>query len=192
MLRGRTRAVLSVALAIACSLSLAGQASAFIYWTDGNAGTIGRASSEGSHVEPAFITGADAPCGVTADDEFIYWAESAGTIGRARLDGTHVNHSFITGPYLWCGPSTDAGQLYWAVAKNTNAGRVGSVGHASASGVGVNENFIQDPFGWAIATASFDGYLYWTNFSIQGQEALWRATDEGSDAEAFVPPSTFV
>jgi uncharacterized protein YjbI with pentapeptide repeats len=78
-----------------------------IYWTNLNAGTIGRANLDGSNVNPNFITGANTnnSWGVAVDDEHIYWAstldqsafpQGLGTIGRANLDGSDPNQSFIT------------------------------------------------------------------------------------------------
>ncbi|HME68358.1 MAG TPA: hypothetical protein VKM54_00615, partial [Myxococcota bacterium] len=73
----------------------------YIYWTDVNTNSIGRANLDGTRVSQSFITGTNGPNGVTVDGTYIYWTNngngSGNTIGRANLDGTDVNESFITG-----------------------------------------------------------------------------------------------
>src|SRR5215470_11066031 len=72
---------------------------AHVYWTNGSAGTIGRATADdGTKVNQGFITGASSTTGVAVDAAHVYWADSAtGTIGRADLDGTGADQNFITG-----------------------------------------------------------------------------------------------
>jgi hypothetical protein len=46
---------------------------AHVYWTDTDAGTIGRANLDGAGVDPSFITGANGPTAVVVDGAHIYW-----------------------------------------------------------------------------------------------------------------------
>src|SRR5690348_4962902 len=48
-------------------------ASAFVYWTNRNSNTIGRANVDGSGVNQSFITGANDPFEVVVDGASIYW-----------------------------------------------------------------------------------------------------------------------
>ena len=85
----------------------------YIYWANiatpapppeqGPPGAIGRASLDGTGVEPNFIPSVNAG-GVAVDDQYIYWADSdTGAIGRANLpnapdgDPTNITQSFIGG-----------------------------------------------------------------------------------------------
>jgi virginiamycin B lyase len=65
-----------------------------IFWPNLAAGTIGRANLDGTGVNQSFITGIDAPSGITSDGTYLYWTtgglnDTAGTggIARAGLDG---------------------------------------------------------------------------------------------------------
>lgn len=70
----------------------------YVYWTNVNSNAIGRANIDGTAPDQNFITGANAPDGVTATSTHIYWTNvNNGTIGRANIDGTGTNQNFITG-----------------------------------------------------------------------------------------------
>ena len=69
-----------------CGIAVAG---GFVYWTNRDTGTIGRASLDGTNQNPAFITTGGTPCGVAVDGAHVYWTDQASdTIGRAPLDGS--------------------------------------------------------------------------------------------------------
>jgi hypothetical protein len=83
-------------------LALAPRAEAFVYWANGDKGTIGRANLDGTGIDERFII--EGPTTVTVDAQHIYWggggsaAETADpklAINRARLDGTQVDRTFI-------------------------------------------------------------------------------------------------
>jgi virginiamycin B lyase len=44
-----------------------------IFWPNLAAGTIGRANLDGSGVNQSFISGIDAPSGITSDGTYLYW-----------------------------------------------------------------------------------------------------------------------
>jgi membrane-bound inhibitor of C-type lysozyme len=94
----KLRLTLASVLAVAALGAIAPAASAYIYWTNGNTGTIGRANLNGGSPNQSFITGASDPFGLAVDGNYIYWTNlDTNTIGRANLDGTGANPSFITG-----------------------------------------------------------------------------------------------
>jgi hypothetical protein len=90
---------------------------ATVYWTNRDAGTIGRAdvSANGTVGTPDnnFITGASSPVGVAVDANHIYWANSGNnTIGRADIeangDVSNINQGFITGANNPAGVAVDS------------------------------------------------------------------------------------
>ena len=152
----------SIALALAFSLALAAQASAFIFWTDPTNGTIGRASIDGAGLEPNLVTGLNEPCGVTTDGTWIYWATTGdGNIGRARLDGSQANPSFITGGGAPCGPSIEllGDELFWAEPSLNPS----SVASADSNGANVNPFFVEVSEQSPEATATLGSSVYWTD-----------------------------
>jgi hypothetical protein len=55
-----------------------------------------------SGVDQNFITTAEDPRGVTADDTHVYWGDlGSDSIGRANMDGTGVDPNFIAGASAW-------------------------------------------------------------------------------------------
>lgn len=151
-------------LTFAILLACAAQAHAYVYWTDGSAGTIGRANLDGSGVDPDFIAGATAPRGIAVDEHHVYWA-GATTIGRADLDGSDVDHDFVTAAAA--GLAVDGSFLYFTTATG--------IGRASLDGSPVDHSFItgeQAPFGLAVN----DQHLYWSN----ANGAIRRANLDGS------------
>jgi hypothetical protein len=174
------------ALCSACALlAIAPSAHAFIYWTDSTQNTIGRASTDGgsSGVDPAFITGANQPCGVTTDGTYLYWANKGnGTIGRALLDGSQVDQAFITGGSSPCGPSLESEipQLFWANYAS------GTIGFANTNGKDVDQSFMTGsgaelPTG----TATLASNVYWPSaadntiyrgFIVQGNNQFTSMT----------------
>jgi hypothetical protein len=137
-------------LTIALFFAFAAQANAYIYWTDGNAGTIGRANLDGSGVKAGFITGATEPRGIAVHADHIYWA-NAGSIGRADLDGSDVDQDFITAAAV--GLAVDGSHVYWTTPTG--------IGRAGLDGSNVDGSFItgeQAPVGLAVNSLN----LYWS------------------------------
>jgi YD repeat-containing protein len=142
-------------------------AGAFMYWSNVNAGTIGRANIDGTGVNQSFITGIDAPSGITSDGTYLYWTTGGlndtfgtGGIARAGLDGvTGRNNTFITGASKPLAVSVDANYVYWA---NFNGS---TIGRATIGGAGANQSFIAAgsyPYGLEVRGA----YIYWSNFLL--------------------------
>ena len=65
---------LLAAILLVLPLALAARADAFVYWTNSDPGTIGRANLDGTGVNQSFITGAGASAaGVAVDGAHVYW-----------------------------------------------------------------------------------------------------------------------
>jgi hypothetical protein len=114
--------------------------STYVYWSDTEAGAIGRAKLDKSKApEPAFITGLTNPQDLAIDSEHVYWVNpTAGTVGRANIVGGGVNQSFISGASAPLGVTVDANYVYW-----TNTSKAAhSVGRAKLNGEEVNQAFI--------------------------------------------------
>jgi hypothetical protein len=112
-----------------------------LYWSNRDAGAIGRADITGSHVQRHFITGLTDPNGVAVSGTSLYWAStdpnaSSNAIGRASLNGGHVNRAFITGASYPYGVAVRAGHLYWT---NYDGG---TIGRADLDGTHVQQDFI--------------------------------------------------
>jgi hypothetical protein len=131
--------------------------SGHVYWTDTEAGTIGRAQLDGSNPEPSFISGLESPEGIAVDSGHIYWAEARdheeghGTIGRATLAGGTVEKEFITGASGPHGLAVNSEFIYWA-ANN-------GIGRATIAGGSPEQSFIAGENDWGIAVNATN--LYW-------------------------------
>jgi hypothetical protein len=80
----RCAALVLAALAVA-TLALAARADAYVYWTNYDPGTIGRANLDGTGVDQSFITGLGTfPLGVGVDDAHAYWTYGTLTRSGAR------------------------------------------------------------------------------------------------------------
>jgi len=160
-----------------------------LYWTDPEAGTIGRAELDGSNPEPNFITGAGNPQGVAVDSNYIYWANAgsgangAGTIGRAELDGSNPEPNFITGASNPQGVAVDSNYIYWANAGTTAATR--KIARAELGGGLPNQAFVTVSGASGPDGVAVDGsFVYWTN---PATGAVGRATIAGATPnQAFV------
>ena len=85
----------------ACA-AFAGQAGAYVYWTNAGVGnasdgtTLGRSNLDASGVAHGFLAGLKTPAWMAIDAGHIYWANLAtNSIGRANLNGSGVNPKFI-------------------------------------------------------------------------------------------------
>ena len=71
-------------------------ATTYLYWTNSNNGSVGRAINNGSGMNEKFIpAGPQGGAGITVSGKYIYWTTanggSATNIARANLNGTGVN-----------------------------------------------------------------------------------------------------
>jgi hypothetical protein len=148
----------------------------YIYWADPKAGTIGRATLDGTtEVDPSFIEGAVKPQWVTTDSEYIYWTDAVdgqndnGQIGRAKLDGSEVEPSFITGAHNPQGIAVNATHIYWA---NDGSGQVPPFPHRGIARATIEGGEVIQP--WSVfgdgnpggfdaaGVALDDTYVYFT------------------------------
>ncbi len=153
------------------SLAIAAAADAYVYWTNSNGASLGRAELDGSGVDPSYISTLGFPEAVAVDPEHIYWTNATDAVGRAALDGTEVDHSFITGDEV-DGVAVDANHIYWS-----NAGDE-TIGRANPDGTSVERAFISglDAPGHLAVDAK---YIYWAN----GGNAIGRAKLDGTGAD---------
>jgi hypothetical protein len=180
---GRLLRVLVALLALAClaSLVVVARADAFIYWTNSNSGSIGRANQDGSGANQFFISGCTHPLAITVDDRYVYWSnESKQAIGRANLDGTGVNQEFVKGVTDWVYGMTVTGDyIFWTTPEAI-------VGRANIDGTGVNNSFLSYPVdesGWDIY--AHGPYVFWS-FNDGQYKGLHRARLDGSDKTSIL------
>jgi virginiamycin B lyase len=166
--------------------------SGHVYWTNTEAGTIGRADIGGANPEPSFITGLEKPEGIAVDAGHLYWAEARdhqeghGTIGRSTLAGTSVEKEFIAGASDPRGVAVNSEFVYW-----TN-GATNYIGRATIAGASPEQGFRYTESPWGIAAnatnlyviAGNGGYIYeykadgeFANFAYLAEEARGLAID---------------
>ena len=119
--------------------------STYIYWTNLDDFTIGRATLDATNVDPNFIPGAGLPAAVAVNDRFIYWTNQVvpQTIGRARINGdpSSVNQSFISVPSTNIeGIAVDDKHIYWTQEGTPTT--PAAIGRANLGGKAVDPNFI--------------------------------------------------
>ena len=155
---------------------------------------IGRASLDGSNVNPSFITGPSSPSrrvwGVAVDANYVYWTNNDNTaitnsIGRASLDGSNVNQNFMTFTVipgvsgLPVGLAVDSNHIYWTDAIS------GYIGRASLDGSNGDQNFLAVTAYWGVAVDA--NYVYWGN---NRDGSIGRASLDGSNVnENFTSPN---
>jgi virginiamycin B lyase len=159
--------VSSAAATIAIGVGVPAPGTRYIYWTNFNTNTIGRANLDGTGANQSFITGASYPEGVAADRSHVCWANFTGTIGRANLDGTGVNQSFITSGSNTTAVAVDSTYIYWANFESLSGAT--TIGRANLAGTSVNQSFATIPcpefatscriYGLAVDS----NYIYWAD-----------------------------
>jgi sugar lactone lactonase YvrE len=147
-----------------------------VYWTNTEAGTIGRAEIGGANPEPNFITGLENPEGIAVDAGHIYWAEAHdhaeghGTIDRAELAGTGVEKEFITGASNPRGVAVNSEYVYW-----TN-GATNFIGRATIAGASPEQffHYAENPWGIAANGTNFyviegNQFVYLSKYTLGGE-----------------------
>ncbi len=155
--------------------------SGYLYWGDGEAGTIGRVEINGTHATRTLLhAGADA---LAVSSQYIYWTESSqpATIWRANLDGSHPEKLFSIGHgSFFGGLAVDRYHIFW-----TNRDQ-GTIGRANLNASDVKPRFISgltDPTGLALDA----GHLYWAN-DPGPAGSIGRAGIGGADVTSdFIP-----
>ena len=183
--RWGTRALLSAVLvsAGACIMVPAVQAAQpplQIYWSNLNAGTIGRANLDGTGANQSFINlGLGARVlGLAVDSQHIYWTDpdsglpdsNSGAVGMANLDGTGINQNLTAGGNGAAGVAIDGQHIYW-----TNL--FGTIGKANLDGSGANQAFIFVA-GRPTGVVVDNQHIYWTDNS---DGTIGEANLDGSD-----------
>lgn len=158
----------AMAVATIGLFAFAQSAQGYVYWTNPNGNSIGRANLDGTGVNSSFIAGATSPQDVEVDAEYIYWANGNGDIGRANLDGTGANPSFIVDPTADAtgGLAVGSGHIYWVSSRwaegSTNPyATTGRIGRANLDGTAVDPNFITGTGSPAGGLAADGSHLYW-------------------------------
>ena len=110
------RRVAAIALAGALTMACVGSADAFVFWANRDAGTIGRAKSNGHGVDQSYINARASVYGVAVDEDHIYWTDRrGGAIGRASRSGGNVKRKLVTGLSSPHGMAVDSpSYIYWA------------------------------------------------------------------------------
>ena len=174
------RKLASLVAAVLVTLAvLPGAAHAFVYWTNSDAGTIGRANLDGTGIDQRYIAGASEPTGVAVDRAHVYWTNyGTNTIGRAKLDGRAVDQKFIVGARAPVGVAVDAAHVYW-----TNAD-TGTIGRAKLDGRAVDQRFIAGASGLR-GVAVDAAHVFWANSATN---SIARANLDGSGIDqSFIP-----
>jgi sugar lactone lactonase YvrE len=150
--------------------AIAPAADGAVYWTNAANDTIGQANQDGSGVNQAVISDANAPAGIVADSGHLYWANlGTDTIGRSGLDGSDPIEGYIAGATS-TGIAVDGAHVYWSDHANATVAR------ANLDGSAPNHSFIAGasaPEGIAVDGA----HVYWANNTAN---TIGRANLDGS------------
>jgi streptogramin lyase len=172
------------------SALLAGTAEGYVYWTNAQSGTIGRALPNGTGVDQSFIKTGGMPSAVAVDGAHIYWAhhneEGQESIGRANLDGSGKDPNFILGVSFPSGVAVNATHVFWteAIASScdiTLTNCIGFVGRANLDGTGVDYDFIRTQ-GSTHGVAVNSTHIYWGGLTGDEIGFIGRANLSGSGA----------
>jgi hypothetical protein len=150
----------------------------FVYWSNSDGNSLGRAKINGTGLNNSFVSGVTGPWGIAVDSKYIYW-EQAGSVGRATLDGSAPNPNFITGATGTGGLAVTSDAIFYATAANT-------IGRANIDGTNPVSNFID-----AGATTNVCGIAADQNFVYWSDTANSRigraAVGGGSSDPGFIP-----
>lgn len=82
----------------------------YLYWTDFQAGEVGKAALDGSLTNDNFITGLNAPWGIEYVSGYLYFTNGS-YIGKAKSDATETLKTWVTNSGSQGLAVADAGQL---------------------------------------------------------------------------------
>jgi hypothetical protein len=160
-----------------------------IYWSDDEAGAIGRAAIDGTHVRRKLIRKTTDALAIRG--RHIYFVTTFnfanGQMWRANLDGSHARELFSVGRGGYFGGlAATRSQLYWS-----NRDR-GSIGRADINGTHVQRYFItglKDPNGVAASRTS----LYWasTDPATRSNSIGWAKLDGTHVNRHFIVGATY-
>ncbi|HWI95920.1 MAG TPA: hypothetical protein VNS60_07640, partial [Solirubrobacterales bacterium] len=173
--------------------------SGHVYWTNTEAGTIGRADIGGANPEPSFISGLENPEGIAVDSGHVYWAEARdraeghGTIGRATLAGTSIEKEFISGASDPHGVAVNSQYVYWS------NGAINYLGRATIAGASPEQFFHYAEHPWGIAANETNVYVIWSaeyanmfEYTLDGEFAGFANLGEGIEARGIAIDSSHV
>lgn len=163
-----------------------------IYWTEGNAGRVRRASLDGSNAETLFQAEPSFPFAMPAGFSIdpvggrLYWStQQANGMRSMKLDGTDQQVLSIAGldtPYAVAVDGAE-GKLYWTDY------RLHRIYRANLDG-SLPELIVQDsgalPAGDGLALDLAGGKMYWTNRML---DAVQRANLDGTQRETIITMS---
>ncbi len=136
--------------------------SSSIFWNNTGAGTMGKASLDGSSpTGNLVVTGPEPSCGIAADQNFVYWLDTAlaQSVSRATVNGANRQTSFINGVTGSCGLAADSNFLYWGSTSK-------AIGRAPIGGGTANNNFVPSAVPAAndvCGVAVNSQYIFWGN-----------------------------
>jgi RHS repeat-associated protein len=149
----------------------------YVYWTNFNSGTIGRAAKAGTGVNQSFIVSGSYPWSVKVNATHIFWSNyfsgtgaSGDKIGRADIGGTNINTAFVSGASGPRGIAIDGTYLYWA-NHTVNANGVNTIGRSLLNGTAVSQVFVVSP-----STATTD-LLRPAGLAVTPTHVLWSNSD---------------
>jgi hypothetical protein len=154
-------AVIALAAAAFLLLATPRDSRAAIYWTDANAGTIGRASLDGSAVGRRFAVDPVTPWDVAAGSRHLYWTDiNRGTISRSRLDGRGLVRDFVRIPDSWSpiarNLALSSSYLYWSQGNNF-------IGRSRIDGRKAQPRFLDTRSSAVWGVALTGRHIYWTS-----------------------------
>ncbi len=158
------------------------RASAAIYWTDLNAGTIGRASLDGTGVGRAFIKDPVNPWGIAANGRHVFWTDkNRETISRARLDGKGLDRNFVSIPDWWSPEpfalTLDSYHLYWTSGSSY-------IARSRIDGSKAQPRFLKSGSEFPHGLAVNRRHIYWSSLERSMPDTIGRALKSGKMVES--------
>jgi virginiamycin B lyase len=151
----------------------------YVYWSDLDTGSIGRADRDGGNIQQQFISEPIQPWHVTVTDTHIYWSDwRTEAIGRAALDGTDVDLAFVADVGEAVGLTANDTYLYWGNAEGN-----GSIGRVGLDGSDSDPDFISSDVGIVTDVAVNSTDLFWTT---ETEHRLGRINSQGSGSVKFI------
>jgi hypothetical protein len=159
-----------------------------LYWISDNGAAIGRADISGANPNPDFVTLPPSPCGLAADNNFLYFSAGSAAVGRVPIGGGTPENDFIPVPNgKDCGVAVDGSHVYWA--DNAPVGSESYVGRANLDGSQVDHSFISGTGIHAFGIAVTPQYVFWGSGFTTG--SVGRANLDGSGPnDAFAVPGS--
>ncbi len=175
----------AVVLGLVIAAGLAAPAAADVYWANEGTSTIDRAEGDGTGVDDAFISGANAATSahaVAVDASFLYWAHdgdgaATGNVGRAPLsNGAMANPAFVTTDDSPKGLTLDQAGIYWTQPTTAASPNTPSIGRANIfSGAVTNQRHIGGIGAAPCGLVTDFDKLFWALGGPPGTGSVWRA-----------------